>query len=350
MSAIVNKVLKSSNILLIPRGIRSRCLASSWNKNSIVQCNVDGSKSLRIGVLGASFEMGQPKSGVAKSPDILIKEMNMIKQLEDMGHNVDFKGILKHDPVQEIEGKGMALNRENVHAYNLKLKNEVSNILKDNRFCLVIGGDHSIGIGTVSGFTNVHPNGCLLWVDAHSDINTPDTSDSGNMHGMPVAYQISELYDSFKDKCSVCDWHEPRLSPDRIAFIGLRSVDPGEVKTLKDLNIEAYYMNDIDELGINEVIRRSLRKINPNNDRPLHVSFDIDSLDPSEAPTTGTPVRGGLTLREGFRILYECHKSGCLTALDMVEVNTYLGNEKESIKTLTSAEQLILSAFGQLVR
>nr|ACO11535.1 Arginase-2, mitochondrial precursor [Caligus rogercresseyi] len=330
----------------------SKRIISSNRFLSLWKSNKEDFRSLHVGVIGASFEMGQPKNGVAKSPQLIIEEMNLLKKIENLGHTVDYRGILEHTTSKEVAtGTGTALNRGNVHSFNKKLKNEVADALKANEFCITIGGDHSIGLGTVSGFTSVHPEGCLLWVDAHSDINTPHTSDSGNMHGMPVSYQLRELYEGFKDSDhSIDDWHKPRLSPERIAFIGLRSVDPGEEKILKDLNIEAYFMNDIDELGINEVIKRSLQRINPSGNRPLHVSFDIDSLDPLEAPATGTPVRGGLTLREGLRILYECHKSGSLKALDLVEVNSHLGNKEESLRTLTAAEHLIFSAFGHLLR
>jgi len=215
---------------------------------------------------------------------------------------------------------------------------------------VTLGGDHSIALGSVHGilqhYEGTGKSPCILWVDAHADINTTELSPSGNMHGMPLSFNVIEMSNENEDLKSF-DWFTPRLKACDVAYIGLREVDPEETQIIQDLDMQAFSMRDVDELGIREVTKRAIRAINPNNDRPLHVSFDIDALDPAESPATGTPVPGGLSLREGMSVLEECYKSGCLTALDIVEVNLDLVAEEFRRKqTLNAAHRLIMAAFG----
>jgi len=142
------------------------------------------------------------------------------------------------------------------------------------------------------------------------------------------------------------DWLTPKLDPRRIVYIGLRDVEEAERRILNDLNISAYYMSDVDDKGIKEVVNEALQHVDPEGVRNIHLSFDIDALDPSEATATGTPVRGGLTLREGLQLCDMLQKTGRLQALDMVEVNPQLGNALEVKTTVESAALLIYSALG----
>lgn len=181
------------------------------------------------------------------------------------------------------------LNWPNVAECNRKLAEQVSNIIKDGRICLTLGGDHSIGLGTVSGHARTCENGdiAVLWVDAHADINTNKSSPSGNVHGMPMGLIAKEFSTEWPD-LPFMEWHKPIFSVQNLAYIGLRSVDPYERHIIDKFNITAFDMKDVQLYGIHNVIRMALHKIDPGANRSLHVSFDIDSLDPLEAPSTGT--------------------------------------------------------------
>ena len=173
--------------------------------------------------------------------------------------------------------------------------NAVEKSLKENDVSLNLGGDHSLAIGTVSGTARVHPDLCVLWVDAHADINTPLTSESGSIHGMPLSFLIHEIKDKGLAPTGLpgFDWIETVINAKSLAYIGLRDVDPYEKLFIENLGIKVVTIPDIDERGIESCVNEALGSINPDNSRPLHVSFDIDALDPNYAPSTGTPVREG---------------------------------------------------------
>jgi len=294
-------------------------------------------EKLKIGVIGAPLKIGQPHQGVSKSPDLL-RNCGAFQQLQSLGHEITDFGNVASDQDE-------ARNPEQVLEFNRKLSELVERVLNEDKLCITLGGDHAIGIGTISGFTRAFKNQqtCLLWIDAHADINTVDTSDSGNMHGMPVSFNLKQLT---RRNAKDLKWLQPRLAPHRMAFIGLRCVDPEERKTLNELKIPAFSMREVDQLGIREVTSRALDIINPDKKLPLHVSLDIDVLDPIEAPATGTRVPGGLTLREGLSLVEDIYDTGCLRALDLVEVNTDLADEAGAAKTLEAARRLILACLG----
>lgn len=154
----------------------------------------------------------------------------------------------------------------------------------------------------------------MVWIDAHADINTIETTGTGNMHGMPVSF----LLGINKNPIPGFDWIRPILTPDRLVYIGLRDVDQGEKRILNEYGIKAFSMHEVDRYGIGEVVKMALDHVNPNRDKPIHMSFDVDALDPSVAPSTGTPVRGGLTFREGHYICEAIHETGLLVAFDIV--------------------------------
>ncbi|KAI4464471.1 arginase [Holotrichia oblita] len=186
----------------------------------------------------------------------------------------------------------------------------------------------------------------VLWVDAHADLNTNRSSQSGNIHGMPLAVLAKEL-DYYWPPLPGADWLKCKLSLRNLAYIGLRSLDPYEHVIMHNLGIAHFDMFDIQRYGIDAVVSAALDKMDPDHNKPIHVSFDIDSLDPLEAPSTGTPVRGGLLLREGIHIMTAIYKTGRLGALDLVEVNPKIGNQSDVDRTVTAAMHIILAAFGQ---
>lgn len=199
-----------------------------------------------------------------------------------------------------------------------------------------------MAMGTISGTLDTYPDACVIWIDAHADINTSDTTDTGNIHGMPVSFLLG-----LGSKVPEFSWVKSSLRPDRIVYIGLRDVDAGEKRILKENNIKAFSMHEVDKYGIGKVVEMALDHVNPNRDRPIHLSFDVDALDPTVAPSTGTPVRGGLTFREGHYICEAIYETGLLVALDLMEVNPSLEDEESVKQTVAVGCSLVRSALGE---
>ncbi|XP_078727850.1 LOW QUALITY PROTEIN: arginase-2, mitochondrial-like [Lampetra fluviatilis] len=206
--------------------------------------------------------------------------------------------------------------------------------------------------GSVSGHVRERPDSCVLWVDAHADVNVPLTTPTGNLHGQPVAFLLRELH----DKRSVpalpgFSWLSPCLLAKDIAYIGLRDVDPAESFILKSGGMRHFSMRDVDLLVIQKVVEMALDHLMPRCRRPLHLSFDMDALDPSVAPAaTGTPVRGGAHAQGGVFIAEEVHATGSLSALDLVEVNPRVtGGEGGDavVATVDLGVEVVLSCLGR---
>ncbi|XP_071441571.1 arginase-2, mitochondrial [Hetaerina americana] len=264
-----------------------------------------------------------------------------------MGCEVNDYGNITYENLQIEDIKNMK-NLGEIAACTKEVSKKVQSIIKDGRKCLTLGGDHSIVIGSIDGHVTALDSDddiAVLWVDAHADLNTYASSPSGNIHGMPMAILTRELSDLWPHLPGM-DWQKPRISLRNLAYIGLRSVDHHERKIIEQFGISAFGMHDIEKYGIVEITERALEAINPNKRRSLHVSYDIDSLDSLEAPSTGTAVRGGLTLREGISLLEIIHSTNTLSALDLVEVNPNIGSKEDVRKTLEAAKHLIKAAFG----
>lgn len=278
-------------------------------------------------------------------------ESGLVDQLRnELGYTVHHDGQVHNYssimPSSDPDYRGMK-NPLAVSAVTQKLSSQVYEHARQGRFVLTLGGDHSIAIGTVSGTAKairerLGREMAVVWVDAHADINTPETSDSGNIHGMPVAFltglateKREEIFGWLKD--------DQKISTKKLVYIGLRDIDRGEKKILREHGIKAFSMHDIDRHGIGKVMDMALGWI--GTDTPIHLSFDVDALDPMWAPSTGTPVRGGLTLREGDFIAECVHETGSLVAMDLVEVNPSLEAEGAS-ETIRAGCSLVRCALG----
>ncbi len=226
-----------------------------------------------------------------------------------------------------------------------KLARKVKGVLKKGAFPLVLGGDHSMSIGTIAGLAgycrDVGKRLGVIWVDAHSDINLPATSPSGNIHGMPVAASIG----LGAPELAAVGGNFRKLDPANIAMIGLRSVDEGERKIIREEGILTYTMSDIDRMGIYTVVQEALSYLTERADH-IHVSFDLDSVDPSVARGVGTPVPGGLTYREAHLLMELIAERGALSSLEVAEVNPILDNHNTSA---TFASDLVASAMGKRI-
>lgn len=263
------------------------------------------------------------------SPDVndFTDKDGEVNETSKMGQREpDSKRLLKNHNLKSQDGCSLAVHE--VYYSRSKIQNcrhigfgcgQVFNAVRTaglkKHFSLTIGGDHSIASGSISGMLSVHPNLAVLWVDAHADCNTPDISTSGHYHGMPAAHVMGW----FRKKAKGFAWMERRvweaigdsdeissgpykLDEERIAFIGLRDIDPSESQLMRESKVKFYTMKHVDEMGIAKVVAESLDAIDPDHNRPLYLSFDIDGCDPHIAPGTGTKARGGLTYREAHYI------------------------------------------------
>ncbi|ESN94633.1 hypothetical protein HELRODRAFT_68856 [Helobdella robusta] len=230
---------------------------------------------------------------------------------------------------------------------NEQIAKVVEQSISQNHFCVALGGDHSIAIGTIIGHARAHPNLAVVWIDAHADLNPPLASPSGNSHGMPVSFLLRELVEYIPKDLPGFEWAKPCLGVKDIVYIGLRDLDEAEKALIEKHNILAFTMREVTELGVDAVVRAAIKYISPSGTRPIHLSFDIDGLDPTDAASTGTPVPGGLLLREGVYITESLAATGHLQMIDMVEVNPTLGSSKEQVRTLQSACEIIGACFGK---
>ncbi|GAB7346611.1 hypothetical protein MBLNU459_g1752t1 [Dothideomycetes sp. NU459] len=306
--------------------------------------------STELGLVAVGFSGGQCKDGVDAAPMALI-EAGLINQLkEELEFNVHYDGQVHSYteimPKEDPDHRNMKRPKA-VSAVTRALSKQVYDHAKEGRFVLTLGGDHSIAIGTISGTAKairerLGREMAVIWVDAHADINTPETSDSGNIHGMPVAFLTGLATEKNED---LFGWiqDDQRISTKKLVYIGLRDIDRGEKKILREHGIKAFSMHDIDRHGIGKVMDMALGWI--GTDTPIHLSFDVDALDPMWAPSTGTPVRGGLTLREGDFIAECVHETGSLVAMDLVEVNPSLEAEGAS-ETIRAGCSIVRCALG----
>jgi arginase len=227
-----------------------------------------------------------------------------------------------------------------IHDTCERIAARVAEATRNGAVPLVLGGDHSVALGTLGGLASVHSVGGVLWIDAHSDINTPETSPSGNVHGMALAAALGLAGPGFESDA----WPLPAVDPKRVALVGTRLLDDGERRLLRDAGVRVFTMSEIDRIGIERAVRESLDRI--SGPGFVHVSLDMDVLDPEIAPGVGTPVRGGLTYREAHLALELVSESGLAGSLEVVEVNPILDRENT---TATTAVELVASALGKTI-
>lgn len=300
---------------------------------------------MNIELLGVPMDLGSGRRGVDMGPSAL-RIAGVAPALATHGHRVFDGGDLDIKNMEEIPiGSRRARYLGEIARASGLLGKAVERILERKRFPLVLGGDHSIAIGTISGVASYcrrHKKRLgLLWVDAHSDIHVPKTSPSGNIHGMPLA----ALFGLGPRELTAVGGDEPKLDPTRVALVGIRSLEDGERRHLHDLGIRVYTMSEIDRDGVHTVMSDALARVTDGTDC-LHVSFDLDAVDPSLAPGVGTPVKGGLDYREAHLIMELIAASKRMTSMEVVEVNPILDERNRSA---VLAVELLESAFGKRI-
>lgn len=293
----------------------------------------------KLTIIGVAIDLGAGTPGVSLGP-AAIRYAGVRERLENIGYDVDDLGdIVAIKPASPIiEGTNLK-NLDEVTRVNTELCHRVDQVMKDGRFPLVLGGDHSIAIGTIAGILQNKANLGVIWFDAHGDINTAETSPSGNIHGMPVAVALGLGH----ERLTAIGGADKKLNTKNIVFIGCRDLDQGERKMLKALGITVFTMHEIDKLGMPEVIDRAIKIASDGTDG-IHVSFDLDSMDPLFVQGTGTRVPGGLTYRESHLALEMIALTEKVVSAEFVEVNPIIDHHNETAKT---AVALIGSLMGE---
>jgi arginase len=295
-------------------------------------------RSIRI--IGVPLDLGAARRGVDMGPSAL-RIARLADRLRRLGHRVEDRGNLivsQREHLPDSAGETLVAMAEVCRA----LAAETAAAVREGVTPLVLGGDHSLSMGSVAGVaTALAERGervGLIWLDAHGDINTPETSSSGNLHGMPVAHLLG-LGDR---RLSMIATPHPALRPQQCVMVGLRDLDPPERQHIRDLGITAFTMREIDERGLQAVMSDAIA-IASEGTGGIHLSCDPDWIDPSDAPGVGTPVRGGATFREAHLALEMAADSGRVVAMDLVEINPVLDQRN---RTAELAVDLIVSAFG----
>lgn len=314
-----------------------------------------------VHILGVPLDHGAGRRGVGMGPSA-IRIAGLAEKLRAIGRVVtDHGDVIIKDVERTASADSQATAPTIGKANNLgkisracdAVHEHVKRIARKGGFPLVVGGDHSIAIGTISGLMaaykeeeaargdNTELTLGVIWIDAHGDLNTPETSPSGNVHGMPVSVVLG----NGPKELTQIGGFSPKLSPNDVVLVGLRDLDRQEKQAILDSGVHAFTMKDIDERGMAAIMREAITLATRNTDY-LHVSFDIDSVDPRVAPGTGTAVVGGLTYREAHLAMEMVAETGLLTSMELVEVNPVLDVYNQ---TGQLAVELIASALGKTI-
>lgn len=298
----------------------------------------------KIRIIGVPTDLGASRRGVDMGPSAL-RIASIGPRIGALGYDIEDMGNIPvpvREAIRKPQPTGIRYLPEIVDT-SLRTKEAVYQACKDGKIPLVLGGDHALAIGSIAGVTKFYGEQKkkigVIWLDAHGDINTPETSASGNIHGMPLAHSLGIGHpDLLKISESV-----PMVDVSKAVLIGIRDLDPGEQRTIREMGVRAFTMRDIDEMGMRAVIQEAIR-IATNGTEGFHLSFDVDSMDPSVAGGVGTPVRGGFTYREGHLAMEILHDSKKMLSMDITEVNPVLDSMNQ---TADLAVELALSAFGK---
>ncbi len=292
-------------------------------------------KNRNIAVIGSQMDMGAVRKGVDMGP-LAIRHSGLIGKMKDCGYTVkDCGDILPM--VATSEGSSAMRYEKEINEANKRLFEKVLEIHRENSFPVILGGDHSIAAGSVAATAEHYGKIGVIWVDAHGDFNDDKISPSGNIHGMP----LSALCGCGPD--SIVGFTEARVDPRNTAIIGARDLDPQETVKLKKMGVNVFSISDVHHFGIRKILEDAIEIVTEGTEG-IHLSFDMDALDPANAPGVGTPVMNGLTNREGFIICEILADTNRLLAIDMVETNPLLDNRNV---TGTMAAELILTCIGK---
>lgn len=293
-----------------------------------------------IRIFGVPMDAGQRRRGVDMGPSA-IRYAGLNMQLAALGHTViDFGNLPVPLPENEPPDSSRARHLPSIAGVCREIYSQAMDVNTRGEMALFLGGDHSLSIGTVSAITASEASVGVLWVDAHGDFNTPEISPSGNVHGMSLAC----LMGRGPAELTGIGRAGAKIQPSQAIIIGARDIDPKERDLLREMNVRVFTMRDIDTLGMAQVARMALEQF--ASLRRIHISLDMDSLDPAEAPGVGTPVPGGLSYREAHLLMEILHDSRKVTSMDIVEINPILDDRNRTAKL---AVELVASVFGKSI-
>jgi arginase len=285
------------------------------------------------------MDLGAGRRGVDMGP-YAIRYAGLERDLLAMGLRVsDHHNLTVPGPESGEVGDPRARYESLIEEACVALRAWVAEVARGGDFPLVLGGDHSIAMGTVAGLLDVRGDVGVLWVDAHGDINTPETTPSGNVHGMPVATMLG-----LSGLGARLGWTARRLDPHRVVLFGTRTLDPGEQRTIRELGVRMFTMSEIDQRGVKACVDEAIDRLSGVGG--IHISFDIDAVDPLEAPGVGTPWPGGLTYREAHLAMEVLAATGMVSSMELVEVNPIADHEN---RTGQLAAGLIVSTLGRTI-
>jgi arginase len=299
-----------------------------------------------IHIIGFPMSLGAGKRGMDTAPSAL-RITGIRARLESLGYTVKDEGdiLITSQEVQNV-GNPRLRYLDEILRVSEKEAMMVQSVLDVGDFPLIFGGDHSMSIGTLAG-VGLH---CkeqgkklgVVWVDAHPDMNTPETSPTGNIHGMPLAVAMGE---GARELTSLCG-DFAKVQPENVIIVGARDIDTGEAELIKRLGVKTYTMYDVDKNGMVRVAEEVIAKMKAQGIDHLHVSFDVDSVDPTVAPGVGTPVPGGLSYREAHFLMEALAESGMVASMDVAEVNPILD---EHNRTAEFATGIVNSCMGKRI-
>ncbi|MFY2158368.1 arginase [Cytobacillus firmus] len=294
----------------------------------------------KLSIIGMPMDLGQMRRGVDMGPSA-IRYAGVNERLKGLFEEIHDQGdIAIGRPEVQIDPNSNLRNLHLIAEKTEKLAEKVDHAIKSGSFPLVLGGDHSIAIGTLAGVSKHYTNLGVIWYDAHGDLNTAETSPSGNIHGMPLAVSLGIGHPLLTN----VGGYGPKVKPENIVIIGARSLDEGERKLIKEKGIKVYTMHEIDRLGMTKVMEESITYLKERNADGVHLSLDLDGLDPHDAPGVGTPVIGGISYRESHLAMEMLAEAQIITSAEFVEVNPILDDKN---KTATVAVALMGSLFGE---
>ena len=300
---------------------------------------MNSSINSHIAIIGVPLDLGSGRRGVDMGPSA-IRYAEILQRLKELGYQVHDTGDIpvNRDAIRHLPGIRMHYLEE-IERVNVVLCQRVTEQLDLGRFPLILGGDHSIAIGALAGIRQRTKKLGVVWFDAHGDINTPETSPSGNIHGMPVAICLGLGH----ERLTTIGGSDTRVDAKNFVQIGIRDLDPGEKNHLRELGVTVFTMHEIDRLGMSKVMEEAIRIASDGTDS-VHVSFDMDVKDPLHAPGVGTPVVGGITYRESHLAMEMLSAANIVGSAEFVEVNTVLDHGNQTAKV---AVALIGSLLGE---
>jgi len=295
---------------------------------------------MKIRIIGVPMDLGGDRRGVDMGPSA-IRYADLEERLEKIGHKVEDQGdIPVAIPEARVIKDPTAKYMPEIVKANKLLSDAVAKAIRDGYFPLVLGGDHSVAVGSLWGVTHVRKDVGILWFDAHGDFNTPETSPSGNIHGMALAAALGRG----RDPLIKSEDASSRISSVHVVQIGIRDLDPLEKHALRNSGIHVFTMHEVDRYGMPSVVERAITHFQGCDH--IHLSFDVDVIDPDEAPGVGTPVSGGITAREAHLALEMIAEQHKIASMDLVEVNPILDDRN---RTAILATELIASALGSRI-